>query len=86
MGGLKRAENCAFGTAVSPHAAQNDTSQHSTLDRRTIRHPRYAQSLRVRKRIFEGFGRAKTIGGLRKLKHRELPKEGFQFTLTATPF
>ncbi|MDE0342694.1 MAG: transposase, partial [Deltaproteobacteria bacterium] len=39
-------------------------------------------SQRVRKRIEEAFGWAKTIGGLRKLKHRGLPKVDFQFTLT----
>ena len=33
-------------------------------------------------RIEEAFGWAKTIGGLRKLKHRGLPKVDFQFTLT----
>ena len=67
---------------ISPHAAQNDTSRRSTLDRRATRHPRYAQSLRVRKRIEEGFGWAKTIGGLRRLRHRRFPNADFQFTLT----
>ncbi len=39
-------------------------------------------SQRIRKRIEEGFGWAKTIGGMRKLKHRGLAKVDFQFTLT----
>ena len=36
----------------------------------------------MRKRIEEGFGWAKTIGGLRKLKHRRFPNADFQFALT----
>ena len=67
---------------MSPHVAQNDTNRRSAIDRRTTRHPGYAHSQRVRKRIEEAFGWAKTIGGLRKLKHRGLPKVDFQFTLT----
>lgn len=67
---------------VSPHVAQNDTNRRSAIDRRTTRHPGYAHSQRVRKRIEEAFGWAKTVGGLRKLKHRGLPKVDFQFTLT----
>ena len=67
---------------VSPHVAQNDSNRRSAIDRRTTRHPGYAHSQRVRKRIEEAFGWAKTVGGLRKLKHRGLPKVDFQFTLT----
>ena len=67
---------------VSPHVAQNDTNRRSAVDRRTTRHPGYAHSQRVRKRIEEAFGWAKTVGGLRKLKHRGLHKVDFQFTLT----
>ena len=67
---------------VSPHVAQNQTNRRSAIDGRTTRHAGYAQSQRVRKRIEEAFGWAKTVGGLRKLKHRGLPKVDFQFTLT----
>jgi len=67
---------------VSPHVAQNDTHRRSAIDRRTTRHGGYAVSQRIRKRIEEGFGWAKTIGGMRKLKHRGLAKVDFQFTLT----
>ncbi len=35
----------------------------------------------MRKAIEEAFGWAKTVGGLRKLKHRVLPKVDVQFTL-----
>ena len=67
---------------VSPHVAQNDTNRRSAIDRRTTRHPGYAHSQRVRKRIEEAFGWAKTVGGLRKLKHRGLPQVDFQSLLS----
>ena len=36
---------------VTPHVAQNDTRRRSAIDVRTTRHPGYATSQRVRKRI-----------------------------------
>ena len=45
---------------VTPHIAQN-MSRRSAIDGRTIRHPGYAISQRMRKRIEEGFGWMKTI-------------------------
>lgn len=51
---------------VTPHVAQK--SKGSAIDRRTTRHPGYATSLKIRKRIEEGFGWLKTVGGLRKTK------------------
>ena len=42
---------------VTPHVAQNITSTRgSRIDGRTTRHPGYAASLRIRKRIEESFG------------------------------
>jgi hypothetical protein len=38
---------------VTPHVAQNDTHRSSAIDGRTIRHPGYATSLTIRKRIEE---------------------------------
>ena len=58
---------------VTPHLAQN-TSRRSAIDGRTTRHPGYAVSQRIRKRIEEGFGWMKTIGGLRKTKYRGIKK------------
>jgi len=55
---------------VTPHIAQNDTARRSAIDERTTRHPGYAISQRFRKRVEEGFGWLKTIGLLRKLRHR----------------
>ena len=68
---------------VTPHVAQNDNGRHSAIDERTTRHPGYAVSLRVRKRIEEAFGWAKTVAGLRKTRHRGLARVSWMFTLTA---
>jgi transposase len=67
---------------ITPHIAQH-TSRRSAIDRRTTRHPGYAVSQRVRKRIEEAFGWIKTTGGLRKTRYRGSARVGWQFTLTA---
>jgi transposase len=68
---------------VTPHIAQNSSGRRSAIDRRTTRHPGYALSQRVRKRIEEAFGWIKTTGGLRKTRHRGTARVGWMFTLTA---
>src|SRR3546814_8616165 len=47
---------------VRPHLAQNTRGRRSAIDRRTTRHPGYATSQRIRKRIEEAFGWIKKIG------------------------
>ncbi len=60
--------------AVIPHIARNDAMtktgkhQRSSVDGLTTRHAGYAVSQRVRKRIDEAFGWAKSVGGLAKTK------------------
>ena len=71
---------------VTPHVARNDTRRRSAIDGRTIRHPGYAVSLRIRKRIEEAFGWAKTVAGLRKARHRRLPKIDWQFTFAMAAY
>ena len=71
---------------VTPHAARNDTSRRSAIDGRTTRHPGYAVSLRIRKRIEEAFGWAKTVAGLRKARHRGLAKIDWQFTFAMAAY
>jgi hypothetical protein len=68
---------------VTPHLAQNTSGRRSAIERRTTRHPGYALSQRLRKRIEEAFGWIKTCGGLRKTRHRGTPRVGWMFTLTA---
>ena len=71
---------------VTPHVAQNTNGRRSAIDGRTTRHPGYAVSLRIRKRIEEAFGWAKTVAGLRKARHRGLPKIDWQFTLAMAAY
>jgi len=71
---------------VTPHVAQNISGRRSAIDGRTTRHSGYAVSLRIRKRIEEAFGWAKTIAGLRKARHRGLPKVRWQFTLAMAAY
>ena len=71
---------------VTPHVAQNTTNRRSAIDRRTTRHPGYAVSGRVRKRIEEVFGWSKAAAGFRKTRHRGLARVGWMFTLTATAY
>ena len=70
------------GLNVTPHVAQN-TTRRSAIDGRTTRHPGYAVSQRIRKRVEEAFGWIKTTGGLRKTRHRGTARVGWMFTLTA---
>jgi len=72
--------------AVTPHLAQNQNRRRSAIDGRTTRHPGYAVSQRIRKRIEEVFGWAKTVAGLRKMRHRGLPKVNWQFTLAMAAY
>src|SRR5919205_2142281 len=74
------------GCKVTPHVAQNTSHRRSAIDGRTTRHPGYAVSQRIRKRIEEVFGWIKTIGGFRKTRHRGLDRVGWMFTLTAAAY
>jgi len=69
-----------------PHVAQNTTNRRSAIDRRTTRHPGYAVSQYKRKRIEEPFGWIKTVGGLRKTRHRGRRLVEWFFVLTATAY
>ncbi len=56
---------------ITPHVARNHARPGgSALDARTARHPGYALSQRIRKRVEEVFGWMKTVGGLRKTRYR----------------
>jgi len=71
---------------VTPHVAQNDNGRRSAIDGRTTRHAGYAVSQRIRKRIEEAFGWAKTVAGLRKARHRGLPKTDWQFVFAMAAY
>jgi transposase len=69
-----------------PHVAQNRTGRSSAIDSRTTRHAGYASSQRLRKRVEEIFGWIKTVGNLRKTRHRGIEQVGWMFTLTAAAY
>jgi transposase len=52
---------------IDPHIARNTSGRRSAIDGRSARSRGYAMSQQIRKRIEQGFGWTKTIGGLRKL-------------------
>jgi len=69
-----------------PHVAQNRQGRGSAIDGRTTRHPGYAFSQRLRKRVEEIFGWMKTVGNFRKTRHRGIERVGWMFTLTAAAY
>ena len=72
---------------VTPHVARHDTRRGgSAIDRRTTRHAGYAVSQRKRKLVEQAFGWMKTVGGLRKLRHRGGPLVAWIFTFTAAAY
>jgi transposase len=71
---------------ATPHVAQNNKGRKSAIDGRTTRHPGYAVSQRLRKRVEEIFGWMKTVGNLRKTRHRGGDRVGWMFTLTAAAY
>ena len=71
---------------ATPHVAQNITHRSSAIDGRTTRHAGYARSQRKRKRVEEIFGWIKTVGLMRKTRHRGLARVGWMFTFTAAAY
>jgi transposase len=72
---------------VTPHVAQNEKRPGgSAIDGRTTRHAGYQASQLKRKRIEEVFGWMKTVGMLRKTRHRGVFKVGWVFTFTAAAY
>lgn len=75
---------------VTPHVAVDGrvsklgVPRGSGVDGRTMRHPGYAASQRVRKRIEEVFGWINGSAGLRQIKHRGRERVGWQFDLAIT--
>lgn len=72
--------------SVTPHVAQNTSNRSSRIDGRTTRHGGYAISQRRRKRVEEVFGWMKTVGLMRKVRHRGRDKVDWVFTFTAAAY
>ena len=71
---------------VTPHIAQHTSGRRSAIDGRTTRHPGYLVSQRLRKRVEEVFGWAKTVGGLRKLRYLGRARNELSFTIAAAAY
>jgi len=64
---------------VTPHVAQNTSKRSSAIDQRTTRHAGYGVSQWKRKRVEEIFGWLKTVGLLRKTRHRGRARVNWMF-------
>jgi transposase len=69
---------------ATPHVAQK--VRYSAIDNRTTRHDGYRVSQRKRKRVEEIFGWLKTIGLMRKTRHRGLSKVDWVFTFALAAY
>ena len=71
---------------VTPHVAQNEKRRRSAIDGRTTRHKGYELSQWKRKLIEKVFGWMKTVGVLRKTRHRGTPRVGWMFIFCMAAF
>jgi transposase len=71
---------------VTPHVAQNISRRKSAINGRTTRHPGYAISQRIRKRVEEVFGWMKTIGLMRKTRYQGVARVGWMFVFAAAAY
>jgi transposase len=63
------------GRGITPHVAQTrNQRRRSAVDGRTTRHEGYSVSQRIRKRVEEIFGWAKTVGCFRKTRFRGMAR------------
>lgn len=67
---------------VIPHVAQNTSGRCSAVSDAIAATPGYAISVQKRKLIEQGFGRAKTVGGMRQVMVRGIEKVDQLFVLT----
>ena len=75
------------GIHATPHVTQNHARPGgSAIDGRTARHAGYEVSQKKRKRIEEVFGWAKTVGLMRKTRHRGVETVAWVFTFTAAAY
>lgn len=75
--------DAARALAFAPHVARNDHATHPSAIAVALTHdPGYAESQRRRKLVEEGFGWAKVVGLLRKLRHRGVGIVDWVFTFT----
>jgi len=81
-----RARNITPHVAVDGNVRVSGIPRRTEIDRRTLRHPGYAVSQRIRKRVEEIFGWDKSIGGLAQVKLRGLAKVRALFTFALAAY
>jgi transposase len=74
------------GMKVTPHVAQNKSGRHSAVPQAIAQSEGYAVSQQKRKLIEQGFGWAKTVGGMRQVMVRGLKKVDQLFVLTMAAY
>lgn len=75
------------GRGITPHVAQTrDKRRRSAVDGRTTRHTGYSISQRIRKRVEEIFGWAKTVGCFRKTRFKGIARTQFAAHLVAAAY
>ena len=77
--------DAAREAGLTPHVAQK-VETHTAIDGRTTRHPGYDVSQRRRKRVEEVFGWLKTVGCLKKTRHRGTKLVGWIFEFAAAAY
>ena len=82
----RQARGSSSGPNVTPHVAQNNRGRRSAIDGRTTRHPGYATSQCIRKRIEEVFGWLKTVSGFRRTRYRGLARTQLAGYLVASAY
>jgi transposase len=81
-----RARKVTAHIAIDGHLTKTGKRRKTAIDTRTTRHPGYAVSQVIRKRIEEAFGWIKTVAVLRKTRHRGTARVGWMFTLAAAAY
>jgi len=81
-----RARRVTPHIAIDAHLTKTGKRRKTALDQRTTRHPGYAISQTIRKRVEEPFGWIKTVAALRKTRHRGIERVGWMFTLAMTAY
>jgi transposase len=90
-GGDKGYDSRGFVEAIrklglTPHVAQNTSNRASAIDDRTTRHAGYEISQLKRKAIESSFGWLKSVGLLRKVRHRGRRRVSWMFTFGAAVY
>jgi len=71
---------------ITPHVAQNKSGRQSAVPEAIAQSAGYAVSQQKRKLIEQGFGWAKTVGGMRQVMVRGLKKVDQMFVLTMAAY